>query len=104
MANRWKKNKKPDPANQAAEKFDVGKATIYGDLMVKGSLKNVKNYENVQGNKVTNFSLNTPTNLVPTWTSGVANIANLDGKIRKGSKRPTRSQKSRPRGRPRGPI
>ncbi len=78
LANRWKKKPKPD---QAAEKFDVGKATIYGDLMVKGSMKNVKNFENVQGNKLTNVSIDTPTNVAPVWTSVTANIATLDGKI-----------------------
>lgn len=81
VANRWKKSKKPDSAAADPEKFDVGKATIYGDLLVKGSLKNVKNYENVQGDKVTNVSFNTPTNLAPVWTGGVTYIQNLDGKI-----------------------
>lgn len=78
LANRWKKKPKPD---QAVEKFDVGKATIYGDLMVKGSLKNVKNYENVQGDKVTNVSVDLPVNLAPAWPSVTLNIANLDGKL-----------------------
>lgn len=80
LANRWKKKKKPD---QAFEKFDVGNATIYGDLMVNGSLKNVKNYGNVQGKKITNVSVDTPTILAPQWTSVTANIATLDGKIPK---------------------
>ncbi len=83
LANRWKKNKKPDDANQASEKFDVGKATIYGDLLVKGSLKNVKNYENVQGKKVTNVSLKTPTNPAPQWSSPTETIKTLDGKLPK---------------------
>lgn len=81
LANRWKKNSKPDPANQVAEKFDVGKATIYGDLLVKGSLKNVKNTENVQGSKVTNVSVNTTTNLAPNWPTFTASFDKLDGKI-----------------------
>ncbi len=81
VANRWKKNSKPDPLNQVAEKFDVGKATIFGDLLIKGSLKNVKNFENVQGNKVTNFSVSTPTNTTPAWTTGVNVIDTLDGKV-----------------------
>lgn len=83
VANRWKRSKKPDSADQALEKFDVGHATIYGDLMVNGSLKNVKHYENVQGEKVTNYSSETPTNLAPQWTSVTANIPTLDGKIPK---------------------
>lgn len=78
VANRWKK--KPKPEN-ATEKFDVGKATIYGDLKIKGSLKNVKNYDNVQGKKLTNYSVDTGTNLRPVWTSVTANIDKLDGKI-----------------------
>ena len=78
LANRWRKKPKPD---NAFEKFDVGKATIYGDLMVNGSLKNVKNHENVQGKKVTNVSVDTPTNLAPVWPSVTLNIANLDGKL-----------------------
>lgn len=81
LANRWKKSKKPDPAAEDLAKFDVGHATIYGDLLVKGSLKNVKNYENVQGKEVTNTSVDTPTNLAPQWTSVTANIPTLDGKI-----------------------
>ena len=81
LANRWKKKPKPD---QLVEKFDVGHATIYGDLLVNGSLKNVKNYENVQGNKVTDTSVDTPTNLAPVWPSVTANIATLDGKIPSG--------------------
>ena len=80
MANRWKKKPTPD---KPEEKFDVGHATIYGDLVVKGSLKNVKNYENVQGNEVTNVSIETPTNLAPVWPSVTANIPTLDGKIPK---------------------
>ena len=79
LANRWKKSKKPDSAE--AEKFDVGKATIYGDLLVKGSLENVKNFENVQGQKVTNASMLTPTNKTPVWTTGVIYTDNLDGKV-----------------------
>ena len=78
LANRWKKKPKPD---QAHEKFDLGHATIYGDLVVKGSLKNVKNYDNVLGGKVTNVSLDTPINLAPQWTTVTANIDKLDGKI-----------------------
>ena len=78
LANRWKKKPKP---SQPDAKFDVGHATIYGDLMVKGSLKNVKNYENVQGEKITNVSADTPTNLAPQWTSVTENIATLDGKL-----------------------
>ncbi len=78
LANRWKKKPKPD---QAVEKFDVNKATIYGDLLVKGSMKNVKNTENVLGDKITNVSIDTPTNLAPVWPSVTANIATLDGKI-----------------------
>lgn len=78
LANRWKKKPKPD---QPLEKFDVNHATIYGDLLVKGSLKNLKNYENVQGNKVTNMSADTPTNLAPQWASVTENIATLDGKL-----------------------
>ena len=78
LANRWKKKPKPD---QLLEKFDVGHATIYGDLLVQGSLKNVKNYDNVRGDKVTNASADTPTNLAPQWLSVTENIATLDGKI-----------------------
>ncbi len=81
LANRWKKSKKPDAASAEAEKFDVGKATIFGNLLVKGSLENVKNYENVQGSKVTNYSMLTPTNKIPVWTTGVTTIDTLDGKI-----------------------
>jgi hypothetical protein len=77
LANRWKKKPKPDQL----EKFDLGHATIYGDLVVKGSLKNVKNYENVLGDKITNVSQDTPTNLAPQWTTVTANIDKLDGKI-----------------------
>lgn len=80
LANRWKKKPKP---GQAVEKFDVGHATIYGDLLVKGSLKNVKNFDKVQGEKVTNVSLETPTNLAPNWTSVTENISTLDGKLPK---------------------
>ena len=80
LANRWKKKPKPD---QAFEKFDLGHATIYGDLVVNGTLKNVKNYGNVLGKKITNVSQNTPTNLAPQWTSVTANIDTLDGKIPK---------------------
>ena len=80
LANRWKK--KPKPSN-TEEKFDVGHATIYGDLMVKGSLKNVKNYENVKGEKITDVSRQTPTNLAPQWTSVTDNISTLDGKLTK---------------------
>ena len=80
LANRWKKKPKPD---KAEEKFDVGHATVYGDLLVKGTLKNVKNFENVQGDKITNVSLQTPTNLAPQWTSVTANISTLDGKVPK---------------------
>ena len=80
LANRWKKKPEPD---QPFEKFDVGHATIYGDLLVQGSLKNVKNYENVRGDKVTNASADTPTNLAPQWLSLTENIATLDGKIPK---------------------
>lgn len=83
MANRWKKSKKPDPLAESLAKFDVGHATIYGDLMIKGSLKNVKNYENVQGSTVTGSSVDTPTNLAPVWPSVTANIGTLDGKIPK---------------------
>ena len=78
LANRWKKKPKPDGAH---EKFDVNHATVYGDLLVNGSLKNVKNYEGVQGDKVTNMSVDTPTNLAPVWPSVTANFATLDGKI-----------------------
>jgi hypothetical protein len=78
LANRWKKKPKPD---QAVEKFDLGKATIYGDLAVRGSLKNVKNHENVQGAKLTNTSVDMPTNLPPVWPSVTANIKDLNGKI-----------------------
>ena len=81
LANRWKKNKKPDSLAEVAAKFDVGHATIYGDLLVKGSLKNVKDYENVQGEKVTNTSADTPTNLPPVWPTVTLNIATLDGKL-----------------------
>ncbi len=81
LANRWKKKTKPDPLAEVAAKFDVGHATIYGDLLVKGSLKNVKNYENVQGDKVTNTSAETPTNLAPVWPTVTLNIATLDGKL-----------------------
>jgi hypothetical protein len=80
LANRYKKKPKP---SQPEEKFDVGHATIYGDLMVKGSLKNVKHYENVQGQKITNASADTPTNLQPQWATVTENIATLDGKIPK---------------------
>lgn len=80
LANRWKKKPKP---GQAVEKFDVGKATIYGDLLVKGSLRNVKNHENVRGKKITDVSADTPTNLAPVWTSVTANIKTLDGKLPK---------------------
>jgi hypothetical protein len=78
MANRWKKKSRP---GKEEEKFDVGNASIWGDLVVKGSLKNVKNYGNVKGNKITNVSVETPTNLAPVWTSVTANIPTLDGKI-----------------------
>ncbi len=81
LANRWKKKAKP---TNATEKFDVGKATVYGDLLVKGSMKNVKNTDNVQGDKVTNVSIETPTNLAPVWPSVTANISKLDGKIPSG--------------------
>ncbi len=80
LANRYKRKPKP---GQPEEKFDVGHATIYGDLMVKGSLKNVKHYENVQGQKITNASADTPTNLPPQWTSVTENINTLDGKLPK---------------------
>lgn len=78
VANRWKK--KPKPGN-AEEKFDVGRATIYGDLLIKGSLKNVKNYENVKGDKVTNTSMELSTNHAPQWTTVTENIKTLDGKL-----------------------
>lgn len=78
LANRWKKKPKPD---QAHEKFDVGHATIHGDLVVKGTMKNVKNYENVLGGKVTNVSQDAPINLAPQWATVTANIDKLDGKI-----------------------
>ena len=49
--------------------------------MVKGTLKNVKNHENVLGDKVTNVSMDAPINLAPQWTTVTANIDKLDGKI-----------------------
>ena len=80
LANRWKKKPKP---SQPLEKFDLGHATIYGDLVVKGTLKNVKNYENVRGEKITNVSQDSPTILAPQWATVTANIDTLDGKIPK---------------------
>ncbi len=78
LANRWKKKPTPD---QPVAKFDVSHATLYGDLLVQGSLKNVKHYENVQGDKITQVSVDTPTNLAPVWSSMTANIATLDGQV-----------------------
>ncbi len=80
LANRWRKKRNPA---YAYERFDLGHATIYGDLVVNGTLKNVRNHGNVLGKKITNVSQNTPTNLAPQWTSVTANIDTLDGKIPK---------------------
>ena len=80
LANRWKNKAKPSDK----ETFDLGKATVYGDVLVDGTKKNVKGIDNVQGDLVTEQAVDLP-NIMPPSPFFSADLAlkKIDGKLTK---------------------
>ncbi|HEX4640585.1 MAG TPA: hypothetical protein VH252_04325, partial [Chthoniobacterales bacterium] len=74
FANRWKK--KP----RQVEKLDLGKATIYGDVLYPSG--KVKNAENVKGRLVDKETRETETIAKPDWLLGTdPTLTKIDGKL-----------------------